>query len=61
MGEVVKFKKPRPSERYKGRTLCRSGFHKWKPVAERPFDVRQGRLVTQYRCERCGATKTDAR
>ena len=60
MGDVIKFKKRSAAERFKGHTLCRSGFHKWGPVTERPFDVRLGRLVTQYRCARCGATKTDA-
>jgi hypothetical protein len=27
---------------------------------DKQFDVRQGRLVTVYRCSRCGATKTKA-
>ena len=26
-----------------------------------PFDVKTGRLVTRYRCTRCGATRTEAR
>ena len=25
------------------------------------FDVKQGKLVTQYLCKRCGATRTEAR
>ena len=57
MGEVVKFKRPSLKERHKGKTLCKSGFHKWEPVNENPFDVKQGKLVTQYRCCRCGATR----
>jgi hypothetical protein len=24
------------------------------------FDVKKGRLVTLYRCQRCGITRTDA-
>ncbi len=61
MGDVVKFRRPKVSERHKGKSLCRSGFHKWEVVKERQFDVKQGRLVTLYRCPRCGATKTEAR
>lgn len=60
MGDVIKFRRRRPGEKAAGRGLCRSGFHKWE-VVERPFDVRQGRLVTRYRCGRCGAERTEAR
>ncbi|HHO69094.1 MAG TPA: hypothetical protein ENK12_08690 [Gammaproteobacteria bacterium] len=59
MADVVPFRKPKPSARHKGNTLCRRGFHKWEPV-DNPFDVKQGRLVTRYRCRRCGAVKTGA-
>lgn len=61
MGDIVKFRRKKPSEQHKGKTLCRSGFHKWEVVNDRQFDVKQGRLVTAYRCARCGATKTEAR
>lgn len=61
MGEVVKFKRPKPSELHRGKTLCRSGFHRWQLEAEQRFDVKQGRLVTVYRCTRCGALKNEAR
>lgn len=61
MGDVVRFRKKKLSEKHKGRTLCRSGFHKWDVVNEQQFDVKQGRLVTAYRCLRCGATKTEAK
>ena len=60
MGDIVRFKKPSLKGRHKGKTICRSGFHKGGPLSERPFDVRRGRLVTAYRCRRCGATKTEA-
>jgi hypothetical protein len=60
VGNVVPFKRPKASEKHKGDTLCRRGFHKWAPVSK-PFDVRRGRLVTSYRCERCGAEKTELR
>lgn len=47
--------------RAKGDTLCRRGFHKWQPINSNPFDVRKGKLITGYRCSRCGKTraKTD--
>jgi len=54
MGEVVKFRKPSPQKRGEGKTLCRSGFHRWRVVTERKFDVKEGRLVTLLQCERCG-------
>lgn len=61
MGEIVRFKKPSAQERHRGKSLCKSGFHKWEVAKERPFDVKTGNLVTLYRCRRCGATKTEAR
>ncbi len=60
MGKVVAFRKPSLKEKHRGNTLCRRGFHKWELESEKKFDVRQGRLVTSWRCERCGATKTKA-
>jgi len=61
MGNVVPFKKLRPKDKHKGKTLCKSGFHKWEVVHGNPFDVKQGKMVTRYRCSRCGATRVDAR
>ncbi|MBD3670720.1 MAG: hypothetical protein HUJ29_08090 [Gammaproteobacteria bacterium] len=61
MGDVVAFKKIKPSQKFKGRELCKSGFHKWQVVSENRFDVKQGKLVTSYRCLRCGATRNEAR
>ncbi|HFQ92309.1 MAG TPA: hypothetical protein ENK29_05480 [Chromatiales bacterium] len=61
MGDVLKFKKPRLAEKHKGKTLCRSGFHKWCIVQEKQFDVKQGRLVTLYRCSRCGKTMNECK
>jgi len=60
MGEVVQFKRPKLSERHKGNTLCRSGFHKWEVLKEKQFDVKQGKLVTVYRCKRCLIIKVKA-
>lgn len=61
MGDILPFKKPKSGEKHKGKTLCGEGFHKWEVLKEKQFDVKQGRLVTLYRCARCGATKSDAR
>ena len=58
MGEIIKFKKPSLNKKAEGKALCKSGFHKWKAIAERKFDVRQGKLVTLLRCERCGKEQT---
>ena len=48
-------------EKHKGKTLCKSGFHKWKIKTDKKFDVKEGTLVTVYICERCGETKVEAR
>lgn len=60
MGDVIRFKKPTAQEKNKGKTLCKNGFHKWEIVTERRFDVKQGQLVTEFRCVRCGAIQTKA-
>jgi len=57
MGEVVQFKKKKTSEKHKGKTLCKRGFHKWEVVKEQQFDTKQGKLVTVYKCVRCGVIK----
>ncbi len=61
MGDVIPFRKPRASEKHRGKTLCRNGFHQWQVVTGNPFDVKTGKLVTRYRCRRCGATKVETR
>lgn len=61
MGDVIQFRKRTAAEKASGNTLCRRGFHKWVPVNDNPFDSKQGRLVTCYRCSRCGARKTTDR
>ncbi|MCW8125652.1 hypothetical protein [Microbulbifer halophilus] len=58
MGDVIRFKKKTPWQKHKGKSLCREGFHKWVVVTERKFDVKRGKLVTEYRCQRCGRSKT---
>ena len=59
MSSVTSLKKYK-QKRAEARTLCHSGFHKWELLAQRRFDVKEGRLVTAYRCTRCGAEKTKA-
>lgn len=60
MGEIIAFKRPSAAQKHKGKSLCREGFHKWKVVTESKFDVKQGKLVTLYQCQRCGRQKTKA-
>ena len=57
MGEILTFRRPKLSERHRGNTLCRNGHHKWVIDKASVFDVKLGRLVTRYRCARCGRTK----
>jgi hypothetical protein len=60
MGEIVQFKKKKAAEKHKGNTLCKRGFHKWQVDKEQQFDSKQGKLVTVYKCKRCGAIKNTA-
>jgi hypothetical protein len=60
MGDVVRFRRPTATEKAQGKTLCKHGFHKWRVWKDKDFDVRQGRLVTVFRCARCNATKSKA-
>jgi len=60
MGDVLPFKRKSPAQKHKGKTLCRSGFHQWEVCVAKQFDVKQGKLVTRYRCKRCGAEKVKA-
>lgn len=62
MGDVVPFRRAdRRRRRAEGNTLCRNGRHRWALRPESRFDVKAGKLVTVYRCERCGATRTEVR
>lgn len=60
MGDVIRFKKPTAKQKHKGNTLCRNGFHKWEIVQEKQFDVKQGKLVTLYRCRRCSVERSES-
>lgn len=58
MADILPFR--RSSGRKKVPGMCQHGFHKWKVVTEKKFDVKQGKLVTHLRCERCGEEQVRA-
>jgi hypothetical protein len=60
MAEIIPFKRPKASVKHQGKTLCKSGFHKWAVESNKRFDVRLGKLITSYVCTRCGAKKNEA-
>lgn len=60
MGEIVPFIKKKAAEKHKGNTLCKRGFHKWEIDKQKQFDTKQGKLVTVYKCKRCGKYKNEA-
>jgi len=61
MSNILQFKKPSSKDKHRGKTLCKSGFHKWGVVKGNPFDVKTGKLISRYRCQRCGKTKCEAK
>ena len=56
--DLGKFRKQRRKQTARGKTLCARGFHKWIDDEKKQFDVKQGRLISIQRCERCGVEKT---
>ena len=60
MADILPFRKPSPKQKHKGKTLCRHGHHKWAVDKEKQFDVKKGKLVTVYRCKRCGKIKVSS-
>ncbi len=58
MGEVIPFNPAPRKKKTSGKSLCKSGFHKWAADPRKQFDVKQGKLVTIQRCLRCGVTRT---
>ena len=60
MAEILQFRKPSLQEKHKGKTLCKHGQHKWVVDKAKQFDVKQGKLVTVYRCARCDKQKVKA-
>lgn len=61
MGDILPFKKKKASEKHEKRIMCQSGFHKWEIVTGQKFDVKQGKLISVYKCKRCGKIKNEAR
>ncbi len=61
MAIILDFRKPPARDRNRGKTLCTRGFHRWRVAKGRRFDVKQGKLVTVLRCERCGEEKLELR
>jgi len=62
MGDVVPFRRSdRLRRRAEGDTLCRNKRHKWQLLPDTQFDSKQGKLVSVFRCERCGATRTEGK
>jgi len=57
MADVLPFRRPTAAEKNKGKTLCLHGHHKWAVDKAKQFDVKQGKLVTVYRCTRCDKLK----
>ena len=56
--DLGKFRKLRRKHTAQGKTLCARGFHKWVDDGKKQFDVKQGRLISIQRCQRCGIEKT---
>lgn len=56
MTNIVSIASARAAKKKSGKanTLCRNGHHKWQIDKAKQFDVKQGKLVTIYRCQRCG-------
>jgi len=63
MAEIISFKKKASQlrkKKAKGGTLCGNGHHDWQTVKEQQFDSKKGKLVTLFRCTRCGKEKVKA-
>lgn len=57
MSKILPFRKTPAKSRNKGKTLCLHDFHKWQLLTTTKFDVKLGKLVSVFRCERCGKQK----
>lgn len=64
MSTIVPFKRSATKKKSKrkleaqGKSFCKNGFHKWRIDQQKQFDVKNGKLVTIRRCQRCGVNKT---
>lgn len=57
---LQKFRREQLRKKGKQSTLCGNGMHSWELVTGSRFDVKQGKLVTVYRCKRCQQEKVEA-
>jgi hypothetical protein len=62
MADIIPFaRKPAKKDAPKRSVMCQNGHHRWVVWKKKPFDVKQGKLITIFRCERCGAERSEAR
>lgn len=57
MGDLLPFARTSRPAKTAGRGLCQHGVHKWAICQHQQFDVKAGKLITLYRCARCGKQK----
>mgnify|MGYP001820065310 FL=1 len=57
MAEIINFRPRKQASKPGKSSLCRHGHHKWQVDKAKQFDVKLGKLVTVYRCERCGKVR----
>ncbi|MCK5881114.1 MAG: hypothetical protein KAG18_04505, partial [Sinobacterium sp.] len=43
----------------KKKLMCKNSHHKWRIYTAQRFDVKEGKLLTIYKCEHCGIDKTE--
>ncbi|NRB39288.1 MAG: hypothetical protein HRU20_12605 [Pseudomonadales bacterium] len=64
MADIIDFKSAakniqrKRAEDSKKSILCLEGHHKWQASKKKPFENKQGRLVTVYICKNCQREKT---
>jgi hypothetical protein len=58
VAQIIPFKRKAAPKRS---SLCSNGHHRWVVWQRKPFDVKLGKLVTVYRCEKCGAERSETR
>ncbi|NKC01378.1 MAG: hypothetical protein GKR90_23170 [Pseudomonadales bacterium] len=56
--DLDKFRKSHRKKRGQETTMCGRGFHKWEDEPRKQFDVKQGRLISEEVCKRCGKRRT---
>lgn len=60
MGNIIPFKRYSLADRKKAQALCNSGLHKWALMHDKRFDAMQGKVISLYRCDRCGTLRSIA-